>query len=205
MKCYIIYNYICKGNHFCVYVGNMCMLPAVDSNSSALSSQYPQTLRFFPREAKNIKHDRYFPQCLERLNPHENYPHMRGTCWANRLFDLSRPWGKYLSCLIFFTSRGKNLSVCGCCELTAELFESISQLHTMVSSRDLEQNGGKCKWFCQLCCSWVVFSTCTVKIHSWASCHAKRLAQQVALVCGGLKCTLRVPPKTKTIEVITHC
>ena len=34
----------------------------IDLNSSALSSQYPQTLRFFPREAKNIKHDRYFPQ-----------------------------------------------------------------------------------------------------------------------------------------------
>jgi hypothetical protein len=39
----------------------------IDSNSSALSSQqsqHPQTLRFFPREAKNIKHDRYFPQAL---------------------------------------------------------------------------------------------------------------------------------------------
>jgi hypothetical protein len=57
----------------------------IDSNSSALSSQHPQTLRFFPREAKNIKHDRYFPQGLERLNPHENYPHTRATCWANRL------------------------------------------------------------------------------------------------------------------------
>jgi hypothetical protein len=45
----------------------------IDSNSSAVSSQYPQTLRFFPREAKNIKHDRYFPQGLERSNPHENY------------------------------------------------------------------------------------------------------------------------------------
>jgi hypothetical protein len=39
----------------------------IDSNSSTLSSQYPQTLRFFPREAKNIKHDRYF-QGLERSN-----------------------------------------------------------------------------------------------------------------------------------------
>jgi hypothetical protein len=57
----------------------------IDSNSSALSSQHPQTLRFFPREAKNIKHDRYFPQSLERSNPHENYPHTRATCWANRL------------------------------------------------------------------------------------------------------------------------
>jgi hypothetical protein len=27
---------------------------------------------------KSIKHDRYFPQILERLNPHENYPHRRG-------------------------------------------------------------------------------------------------------------------------------
>ena len=53
----------------------------IDSNSSALSPQYPQTLRFFPREAtKNIKHDRYFPQGLERLNPHEKYPHTRATC-----------------------------------------------------------------------------------------------------------------------------
>jgi hypothetical protein len=57
----------------------------IDSNSSALSSQYPQTLRCFPRKAKNIKHDRYFPQGLERSNPHENYPHTRATCWANRL------------------------------------------------------------------------------------------------------------------------
>jgi hypothetical protein len=72
----------------------------IDSNSSALSSQHPQMLRFFPRKAKNIKHDRYFPQGLERLNPHENYPHenyphenyphenyphTRSTCWANRL------------------------------------------------------------------------------------------------------------------------
>ena len=30
------------------------------SSSSALSSQHPQTLRFFPREVKNIKHDRLF-------------------------------------------------------------------------------------------------------------------------------------------------
>jgi serine/threonine-protein kinase RIO1 len=45
----------------------------IDSNSTALSSQHPQTLRFFPREVKNINHDRYFPQGLERLNPDENY------------------------------------------------------------------------------------------------------------------------------------
>jgi hypothetical protein len=83
---------------------------------------------------------------------------------------------------IFHLAR-KNLNVCGCCELSAELFESISQWQTMVSSCDLEQNGGKCKWFCQLCCCWVVFPTCAVKIHS---CLARRLAQQVALVCGGL-------------------
>ena len=93
------------------------------------------------------------------------------------------------------TSRGleENLSVCGCCELCAELFESISQWETIVSSCDLEQNGGKCKWFCQLCCCWVVFPTCAVKIHSWASCLARRLAQQVALVCGGLYSALHVP------------
>jgi hypothetical protein len=62
----------------------------IDSNSSALSSQHPQTLRFFPREAKNIKHDRYFLQGLERSNPHENYPHTRATCWANRSASFSR-------------------------------------------------------------------------------------------------------------------
>jgi hypothetical protein len=36
----------------------------IDSSSSAPSSQ--QTSRFFPREVKNIKHDKYFPQGLER-------------------------------------------------------------------------------------------------------------------------------------------
>jgi endogenous inhibitor of DNA gyrase (YacG/DUF329 family) len=56
----------------------------IDSSSSALSSQHPHTLRFFPREVKNIKHDRYFPQGLERSNPHENYPHTRATCRASR-------------------------------------------------------------------------------------------------------------------------
>jgi hypothetical protein len=55
----------------------------IDSSSSALSSQHPQTLRFFPREVKNINHDRYFPQGLERSNPHENYPHTRETCCAS--------------------------------------------------------------------------------------------------------------------------
>jgi hypothetical protein len=46
----------------------------INSNSSALAHNIRmQTLRFFPREAKNIKHDRYFPQGLERSNPHENY------------------------------------------------------------------------------------------------------------------------------------
>ena len=47
----------------------------IDSSSSAHSSQ--------PREVKNIKHDRYFPQGLERLNPHENYPYTRETCCAS--------------------------------------------------------------------------------------------------------------------------
>ena len=37
----------------------------IDSNSSVLSSQHPQTLIFFPREVKNIKHDRYFGGPLE--------------------------------------------------------------------------------------------------------------------------------------------
>ena len=45
-----------------------------------LSSQHLQTLRLFPRKVKNIKHNRYFPQGLERSNPHENYPHTRETC-----------------------------------------------------------------------------------------------------------------------------
>jgi hypothetical protein len=52
----------------------------INSNSSAPSSQHPQKQRFFPRKAKNIKHDRYFPQGLERSNPHENSPHTRETC-----------------------------------------------------------------------------------------------------------------------------
>ena len=53
----------------------------IDSSSSALSSQHPQTFRFFfPRQVKNINHDRSFPQGLERSNPHENYPHTRETC-----------------------------------------------------------------------------------------------------------------------------
>jgi hypothetical protein len=34
----------------------LLLLLLIDSNSSA-SSQHPQTLRFFPREVKNIKHD----------------------------------------------------------------------------------------------------------------------------------------------------
>jgi hypothetical protein len=76
----------------------------IDSNSSALSSQHPQTLRFFPRVAKNIKHDRYFPQGLERSNPHENYPHTRATC-------------KFLSC-----AAGLNLVVLSLLEDNSILF-----------------------------------------------------------------------------------
>ena len=49
---------------------------SIVGSDSAISSQYPHTLRFFPREVKNIKNDRCFPQGLERSNPHENYPHM---------------------------------------------------------------------------------------------------------------------------------
>jgi hypothetical protein len=63
---------------------------------------------------------------------------------------------------------------------------TISQWETIVSSCDFEQNGGKCKRFCQWCRCWVVFPTCAVKIHSWASCQSRRLAQQVSLVCGRL-------------------
>ena len=38
-----------------------------------ISSKHPQTLRLFPREVKNIKHDRYFPQGLEsKLSAHES-------------------------------------------------------------------------------------------------------------------------------------
>jgi hypothetical protein len=86
----------------------------IDSNNSALSSQHPQTLRFFPREVKNIKHDRYFPQGLERSNPHENYPHTRATCWANLLARrlaqqvalvcgvLNEPVWLYLQICIFY-------------------------------------------------------------------------------------------------------
>jgi hypothetical protein len=55
----------------------------IDSSSPALSSQHPETLRLFPGEVKNIKHDRYFPQGLERSNPHKNCPHTRETCWAS--------------------------------------------------------------------------------------------------------------------------
>jgi hypothetical protein len=45
-------------------------------------------------------------------------------------------------------------------------------------------NRGKCKWSYQQC--WVVFSTCAVKMHSWASRHIRCLAWQVSLVCGRL-------------------
>jgi hypothetical protein len=79
----------------------------------AFSSQHPQTLRFFPREAKNIEHDRYFPQGLERLNPHENYPHTRATCSANRL-------ARRLAQQVALVCGGLH-------ELSAELLESISQ------------------------------------------------------------------------------
>jgi hypothetical protein len=77
----------------------------------------------------------------------------RHSCADSFREDLTS-WGKYLSCLIFFTSRGKSLNVCGCCELSAELFESISQWETIVSSCDFKHNGlngGKCKRFCQFC------------------------------------------------------
>jgi hypothetical protein len=34
-------------------------------------------VEIFSREVKNIKHDRYFHQDLERSNPHKHYPHTR--------------------------------------------------------------------------------------------------------------------------------
>jgi hypothetical protein len=55
----------------------------IDSNSSALSSQHP--LRFFPREAKNIKHGRYFPQGLEDVKSSRKLSAHESNLWANRL------------------------------------------------------------------------------------------------------------------------
>ena len=79
----------------------------IDSNSSALSSQHPQTLRFFPREVKNIKHDRYFPQGSERSNPHENFdPHTRETCWAS--FHA-----RWMVCVLFHCWIENNVHDCG--------------------------------------------------------------------------------------------
>jgi hypothetical protein len=77
----------------------------INSSSSALSSQHPQTFIFFPRVMKNIKHDRYcFPHGLERLNPHENYPRTRerraGVIAAMRGGSLSM----FLSCAADFNS-----------------------------------------------------------------------------------------------------
>ena len=52
----------------------------IDSSSSALSSQHPQTLRFFLARWKISNTIDIF---LKRSNPHENYPHTRETCWAS--------------------------------------------------------------------------------------------------------------------------
>jgi hypothetical protein len=49
----------------------------IDSSSSAFTPS--ADVEIFPREVKNIKHDRYFPPGLERSNPHENYPDTRQT------------------------------------------------------------------------------------------------------------------------------
>jgi hypothetical protein len=67
------------------------------------------------------------------------------------------------------------------------LVQLTSQWEPIVSSRDFGQNGdngGKCKRSYQRCCCWIVFPTCAVKMHGWASRHTRRLAQQVSLVCG---------------------
>ena len=61
----------------------------VGTKPSALSWHHSQTLRFFPREVKNIKHDRYLPQ--EVKYPRENYPHARETWWlAQQLKSIIR-------------------------------------------------------------------------------------------------------------------
>ena len=57
----------------------------IDSNSTALSTQHPKTLRLFPREVKNIKHDRYFPQAsrgqilTKTIRTQEQLPELTGT------------------------------------------------------------------------------------------------------------------------------
>jgi hypothetical protein len=137
-----------------------------------------------------------------RLSYVLSLPHTRATCWANRLawqlaqqvcFVCVRIWPlealRKISIVfdVFHLARKKSQRLRMLWAISAELLESISQWETIVSSCDLEQNGGKCKLFCQLCRCWVVFPTCAVKIHSWASCHSRRLAQQVALVCGRLE------------------
>jgi hypothetical protein len=51
----------------------------IDSSSSAaLRLTTSADAEIFSRELKNIKHDTYFPQGLEKSNPHENYlyPHV---------------------------------------------------------------------------------------------------------------------------------
>jgi hypothetical protein len=44
-----------------------------------------------------------------------------------------------------------------------------------------------------------VFPTCAVKMHSWASRHARRLAQQVSLVCGRLYSSIQI--RRNVIEI----
>jgi hypothetical protein len=67
------------------------------STKGWLSSQHPQTLRFFTRDVKNIKHHRHFPQGIERSNPHENYPHTRETIWEKLAELAAVTRGGYLS------------------------------------------------------------------------------------------------------------
>ena len=51
-------------------------------------------------------------------------------------FCFAMSWEKYLTCLIFFTSRGKNLKVCGRRENLAELEHSTIQLKRIAFARD---------------------------------------------------------------------
>jgi hypothetical protein len=91
----------------------MCSHWLVNTSSSALSSQRSQTLRFFPHEVKNIKQNRYFPQGLERLNHHENYPHTRET------YVLSWPPREAVSFSHVNNSNQSTCDLCNCFKFTS--------------------------------------------------------------------------------------
>jgi hypothetical protein len=61
----------------------------IDSSSSALSSQHPQTLRFFPREVKKSNTIDIF---LNASNPHETIIRTR-----EKFAELAATRGGYLS------------------------------------------------------------------------------------------------------------